>query len=531
MYLLNLLAPLIALYLVIMFHEFGHVFMGKRRGYRVSSVLIGLGGPFLILPFGGTRYCFGMSRFGGGITFALHRHLFTEKRDHIALLLGGAYGNLVGLILGLLCLWIQVPFPLFLLWFVGLNALMGITNLVSFQSEMGAKQRFTLRTDGGQIQALTKGTPEALPGTQIRNLSAVRVLLEVVGDTLQIGGTYLVMALQYVAIGDQEEAERLYRKGMEIIPKGDANLTMRCNFMRLLIFSEVSKTFVDDETMRQEWQGLIDHEEKSATSRLALSVLATTTQPPEIAIERLSSLLPEIVSLQQYALSKMTRSLLFFAYAKNKDNRAIAVFNELEEMEPDEKTPGALQRKHLMAEFQQSKGKTEKAGEQYKGALTVAGAIYVDLKEEALQEKFALKMQPLIDEAVMSALNRGDTKGAEEARQIFVSAQAEAKALEETTTFARNKIVKRNGIMTLIALMFIGIQVGVGLWLQLATDPLGLPSKVAWLTLLLSLITLFGIGAVYATSRKQKDAGAINLVLSQIPWLVSFIFYEALKIY
>lgn len=207
-----------SIFLSTLLHEIGHAACGKRGGYRVTALGLGSADPYLIKRFAGGLLLYLCRREPlGGMTLVYHPGLFPTATQEALLAVGGAAGNLLGVLVGgsLVILYRSSPASSLPLAAVGLslflwNAVVLLTNLVPFRARFaGVRQR----SDGALLLTLLLrsrffGAPlisRVIPPAELLRL---RPLLEQTGNTAMLRSLCRDAAGASLDIGDIAAARR-----------------------------------------------------------------------------------------------------------------------------------------------------------------------------------------------------------------------------------------------------------------------------------------------------------------------------------
>jgi hypothetical protein len=206
-WLVALLALFPILYLSAFCSELGHALLGRWLGFTVTSFGLGTGRPFWVGSLGGSRVYLGWQRPSQGLTFTVLAQVHPTRWQGMGMLAGGVLANF-GLAALAVVLWRLLPWGSAVWLTAGVcNAVLGIVNLIPFNSQIGT---FQLRTDGGKVwRALRGGAVQAQAPDRIRMVAALRHLWQDIGDHLGLYAHLLVAATAWWEVGDAEQAEAL----------------------------------------------------------------------------------------------------------------------------------------------------------------------------------------------------------------------------------------------------------------------------------------------------------------------------------
>ncbi|MHC5540692.1 site-2 protease family protein [Singulisphaera rosea] len=215
---LNLLAFFLTgaliLYLSILFHELGHVVLGRVGGYEATSFGLGLGRVICVIPLGRIRLFFGLYRPLQGVTFAFYPRFYPTRLQICLFSAGGILANGLLALLGLALMrwlsWGKEAWGLL----ASLNGLLALGSLVPVHFQVG---RTPLRSDGLLIlQTLLARTLSQPPPKTIEMAESLRGLFQATGD-LTIHRVYLLSAAGARAeLADVSRAKELCQEADEV---------------------------------------------------------------------------------------------------------------------------------------------------------------------------------------------------------------------------------------------------------------------------------------------------------------------------
>lgn len=203
------LVSLVAAYLTIIVHEVGHALAGRAMGFEVTSLGVGAGRPFLVLPVGRARFYFGRVQPFMGITFAFLPRLDFGRRRLAVYVAGGILANLLCALVavGLACgLW-PSRLAAFFATFAAINVVMGVSNLVPLEFKVGGG---SLRSDGKiLLDAIRSGSMAPTPASIIQTATACRPLWRAIGDRRIDRAYTLLAASSWTDLGAIDRADVL----------------------------------------------------------------------------------------------------------------------------------------------------------------------------------------------------------------------------------------------------------------------------------------------------------------------------------
>ena len=209
-------AGLVAVYVGVIVHEAGHALIGKAFGFVVTSVGLGVGRPFLIIPAGRARLFLGLVQPFQGITFAFLPRLCTDRRRMAAFVAGGiaANGLCAAASLGLASRLPTGGPAAFFLMFAAANALLAISSLIPVRFRIGGA---ILRSDGMLLlEILRDGSLTPPPADVVQNARGCRRLWRAIGDRLMDRLNTLCAALAWIGLGSSARAESLLAEAVAI---------------------------------------------------------------------------------------------------------------------------------------------------------------------------------------------------------------------------------------------------------------------------------------------------------------------------
>ena len=199
--------------------------LARLAGYMVLSFGMGVGRPFLVWNWAGTRVYLAWTNPLQGLTFSLAPGKPPSGGRQALMLAGGVIANalltVVGLGLYLFLPWVAPPGAIVLC-----NAVMVASNLFPVAVRLG---RSTLLTDGGQILRVLRGrVVPSSPLDRIARLALLRGLWQDIGDYPCLYSHLAETANAWNQLDDLEMAERLCREMDAVPPSGYPILERWC---------------------------------------------------------------------------------------------------------------------------------------------------------------------------------------------------------------------------------------------------------------------------------------------------------------
>ena len=189
----------------VLLHEVGHAVFGRLAGYTVTSLGIGFGRPWLVIPLRGVRvYLTTTGPVQGGLTFAFLPRLLPARLPQMTYIAGGMLVNAA--LAGLFLAWWKFlnGNAAFCLAFAAVNGGLTLLSLVPLPVYVGS---LPIRTDGAHmLEVLTTGTQSYPSPMTIQGLPALRRFLLAVGDTRFLRAYLVSAASDCAALGDAERA-------------------------------------------------------------------------------------------------------------------------------------------------------------------------------------------------------------------------------------------------------------------------------------------------------------------------------------
>jgi hypothetical protein len=190
------------------FHELGHALLGRWSGFVVTTFGMGIGKPFFMRTWGGTRFYLARKAPFQGLTLFYHPELFPTRKQVIMFGLGGVLANAL-LVPAALLGWLVWPFDEGgFLWLLagGINALFAVGNLVPIRCRI---QSSVLYSDGALVlHVLRAGRFPATSGNTIALVALLRGLLEETGNRFMHTVYFLAAAGAWRSLGSVTRAEQ-----------------------------------------------------------------------------------------------------------------------------------------------------------------------------------------------------------------------------------------------------------------------------------------------------------------------------------
>ena len=192
---------IVSMYVGIIIHEIGHAIAGLRNGYRILALGLGLGKPLLAFRIGGCTCYLARVRCGLGLTYGVHRELYSSRTQQIAFLQGGIRANSTAAIVAAASANLIAPARIDLLVFAATNLLL----------VWSANRRMTvagvpLQSDGAQIASIRQDVARTATVAQIMSMQPMWDLFQGLGATAILDMNRAAAALILAESGLYEQA-------------------------------------------------------------------------------------------------------------------------------------------------------------------------------------------------------------------------------------------------------------------------------------------------------------------------------------
>ncbi|WP_165074142.1 hypothetical protein [Paludisphaera rhizosphaerae] len=505
-----------AVYLGVIVHEAGHALIGRAVGFVVTSVGLGIAGPFLVLPMGGTRLYLGLTRPFQGITFAFLPRVYPDRKRMAAFVSGGIAANALcaALAIGLALCLPTGRLKTTSAMFAAINAMLATSSLIPVSFRVGGAM---LRSDGRLLlDVLRVGSLRQPPADVIQNAQGCRRLWQAVGDRLMDRLYTLNAALSWIDLGATAKAESVFAEAVAIdvahpyidwleevartnlaLAKGDPAEAS----------AALSRAESFGETFGEEGGYLL------ALLRAGLLLIEDRQGEAMAALERLPAD-PVGRTRPEFGLSALTVHLRVACVAG--DQAAVSELQSRYEAERLRHLSDVrdLQVYRALAHFAASRG--DDARDDYRRALKAMAPLAAAWRDPHDKAAFVDAHRSLIEEA-MEAL------GVEDVAPLIAAVETQE---PDPAILAREQSRRRWALR----LMLINAGLFVPLWLAaLSIRPRGAP--IIFLAVVLGLFTVLGaIGVLLDLAVRRllpslrRLSGAILLTVALMPWLVELIF-------
>ncbi len=541
--LVTVLATLPIIYGSFFLHELGHVVMARVSGYFVTSFGLGVGQPFRVWGWRGTRVYLCRRRPLQGITFVLAPQLFPGRLQAVGMLAGGALANSL-LMATALALWRLLPWGAGVwLMAAGLNAVLGIANLIPFTFRAGA---FTLRSDGALIvKTLRHGIAEKSAPALFQMVAALRPLWEGVGDTTILHIYLLQVALRWIQFGDAEQAQLLYAEA-EALPAADAPPAIRAYtaLLRGFVACAAGKPEIGADALAAAEKGFraLEHEAGLLLVSMGQAELLLLRGDAPGAVAHLQELASHALVARQPLLRAALLASRLSAEAAlpgaESLGRVEAEYEEVCRVHPS--LARDLSVFKTLARFYDQREDWPRAESAYQKALSAAQALHEQFADAADQERFRQAQAGLLAGARGCLLRRGKEAEASQVEALLPSAEGLRQRRAEAEVQRTRRVYRWGLVVTLVNLLcaLCGLA-AVGIWVLRPPDaPPGVSQPVphfiiliVGLVALLSVFTALAILLVpllYILGRwspplsppLRQAGGAAFLTLTLVPWFL-----------
>jgi hypothetical protein len=505
-------------------HELGHAVMGRAVGFVVTSFGLGTGQPLAVLTWRGSRVFFCRKSPFQGLTFCFIPRMAPSRTHVVPFMAGGIIAN------ALLCtaaigLWRFIPWGRDV-WFTAasLNGVIAISNLVPYRFRVG---KATIRSDGNMIlRGLFRRANPLPPPMIIMSVQALRGLWESIGDYLILRANLLGSASAWVALGDIERAEMVYRE-VESLPAVDVpSFLAREAYIRSMIARGAGHNEEATSALDAAQAYFRSGGDEMGLLCVAIQRALARTQSGDVraAVIELENMVSHPVVRSNRVLRDDLWLARFTAYVALSDVAAV------EEMISHDKVVGRkrfsatreLAVYQTLARLYAQKKDWASAEPAYRRAITAVYAIANAWPDAEERHRFLARQSAFFDEArhCFQVLNKSGE--ADRIIRPVVSVEEIKQQLDEAPRLRHRRLL-RAGLWLLLADV-LSIPCAIVLWALMPVQEWGSSLVVA-----LSLLVLYTVCALLyllfhaAIGRfipgLRYSGGAVILVLASMPWL------------
>jgi tetratricopeptide (TPR) repeat protein len=208
-----LLSILPVFYISLFLHELGHVICARLTGWAPTSVGMGTGRLFLVVPVGGCRVYFSTRKPFQGGNFTHYPRLLPTRWRKAGVIAGGGLANTLVTALSLASVAVLPSAAVILFTFAGVNAFFALTALIPFSTRVGPT---TAWSDGALILRVLRGRRLAGAGDYFRLLHALSGLWRESGDLKALRVFTVSAAALWSKLGDAARARELLEEARGI---------------------------------------------------------------------------------------------------------------------------------------------------------------------------------------------------------------------------------------------------------------------------------------------------------------------------
>lgn len=420
-------------------HELGHALCTRLAGLKVGSFGMGLGRPFWVGRWFGSKVFLCRDRPFQGLCFMIFSELDTHRWQKVLAFSGGILAHLA-LTAGALVLCYLYPGQVLWQLIAAVNALNFLVNLLPFTVSIG---NVHYRSDGAHILAILARNYTRIPsGQALQALRQLRPLWEAIDDRRSLQTFLFGAAAVWYDLGDPEYSSRLADEAEDILPGKQTlntavftalrglSLAKQGSAEQALVALEEAETQMK-KAGRPAGQLILD-----LFRGLVLHYLHQSDQ----AVEQLEALAASPLLAQRFRLRIALLEARIQVLCAVSDAKKLAPLRAEYEAIPARLRPDTTERDvyRSLGRFLLAQGAEDEAHRAFQRALAAVRSLDKSLIDPEDRERFRLAQADLLAEIQGSLQALGKTAEAEEVARFFAASdQTEARQLDEQTRRAR----------------------------------------------------------------------------------------------